>query len=179
MSGQTWFTGDTHFWHGGIINSCKRPYDSPAEMTEALIAGWNARVGKRDTVYHLGDFAVRCGRKRAQATLDRLNGRKILIRGNHDESRFCALDGWEEVHDLLVRPVAGRRLVLCHYALRVWPGQHKGALMLFGHSHGRLASTSKSCDVGVDAWTYQPVTLDEIEAHLALQRDVPPDYVET
>lgn len=174
MAAQTWFTGDTHFWHGGIIRSCARPYASPEEMTHALVANWNARVRPGDWVFHLGDFAVRCGRERAQKTLDRLNGRKILIRGNHDENRFCKLDGWDAVHDLLETTVEGQRLVLCHYALRVWPSQHRDTWMLYGHSHGRLPGTARSLDVGVDCWAYFPVTLDEIHTRLANLPNTPP-----
>ncbi|MBK1666748.1 hypothetical protein CKO28_01650 [Rhodovibrio sodomensis] len=172
MPGQTWFTADTHFWHGGIIGLTKRPFSSAEEMTHALIANWNARVRPGDTVYHIGDFAVRCGRERAQKTLDQLNGHKILLRGNHDENRFCALDGWDSVHDILETVVEGQRLVLCHYAMRAWPGQHRGALMLYGHSHGRLPGTRHSLDVGVDCWNYFPVALDEIRARLAGLPDV-------
>jgi calcineurin-like phosphoesterase family protein len=172
MPGQTWFTADTHFWHGGIIGLTKRPFSSAEEMTHALIANWNARVRPGDTVYHIGDFAVRCGRERAQKTLDQLNGHKILLRGNHDENRFCALDGWDSVHDILETVVEGQRLVLCHYAMRAWPGQHRGALMLYGHSHGRLPGTRHSLDVGVDCWNYFPVSLDEIRARLTGLPDV-------
>ena len=163
---RSWFTADTHFWHGGIIGLTGRPFASAEEMTEALIANWNARVAKGDWVYHLGDFAVRCGRERAQKTLNRLHGRKVLIRGNHDETRFATLEGWEEVHDLLPTTVEGQRLVLCHYALRAWPGQHRGAWMLYGHSHGRLPGTRTSLDVGVDCWGYVPVSLAEIRQRL-------------
>jgi hypothetical protein len=52
--------------------------------------------------------------------------------------------------------------VLCHYALRTWNGSHRGALRLYGHSHGGLAGDSQSVDVGVDCWDFRPVTLDEI-----------------
>jgi hypothetical protein len=52
-----YFTADTHFNHANIISFCQRPFASVAEMNEALIAKWNARVGEGDLVYHLGDFA--------------------------------------------------------------------------------------------------------------------------
>ena len=50
-------------------------------MNEALIASWNARVGKNDLVYHLGDFAWGDWRP----ILERLNGDIILISGGHDK----------------------------------------------------------------------------------------------
>ena len=45
-----YFMADSHFNHANIIYFCQRPFASVAEMNEALIAKWNARVGKGDTV---------------------------------------------------------------------------------------------------------------------------------
>ena len=58
-----------------------RPFDSVEEMHEALVERWNKTVNPGDTVYHLGDVAIpRSGLR----VLERLNGKKVLIRGNHD-----------------------------------------------------------------------------------------------
>lgn len=52
-------------------------------MNEALIANWNATVAPDDTVYHLGDFGL--GDKATwKPILERLNGYKVLIVGNHE-----------------------------------------------------------------------------------------------
>ncbi|MBL8880695.1 MAG: hypothetical protein JNG88_16400 [Phycisphaerales bacterium] len=58
-----WFTADTHFGHANIIKHCRRPFASVEEMDETLLRNINARVGRSDTLYHLGDFALRwcCG----------------------------------------------------------------------------------------------------------------------
>jgi calcineurin-like phosphoesterase family protein len=50
-------------------------------MDEALIDNWNSVVRPNDKVYHLGDVAIP---RRGLRCLERLNGTKILIRGNHD-----------------------------------------------------------------------------------------------
>lgn len=80
-------TSDTHFGH---VNICKftnydgspvRPWDSVEEMDEEMVKRWNETVGPKDKVYHLGDVVIN---RRALATLDRLNGDKVLIKGNHD-----------------------------------------------------------------------------------------------
>lgn len=44
---------------------------------------------------------------------------------------------------------------------------HGGTLHLYGHTHGAIADTRHSCDVGVDRWAYWPVTMREIREHLA------------
>ena len=80
-------TGDTHWGHAKSLSfltpdgSPLRPFSSCEEMDETMVERWNAVVRQKDTVYHLGDVAIpRSGLK----NLARCNGRKILIRGNHD-----------------------------------------------------------------------------------------------
>ena len=131
-------------------------------MDEALAARWNEVVGPQDTVWHLGDFAVRVRPDRAAALLDALNGTKHLIGGNNDPPAIRALSGWASVRDYAEIEVDGRSLVLCHYPLRAWNGQHRGSLQLHGHSHGRLKPLLRQFDVGVDAREFRPVTLAEL-----------------
>ena len=131
-------------------------------MDEALAARWNGVVGPQDTVWHLGDFAVRVRPDRAAALLDALNGIKHLIGGNNDPPAIRALSGWASVRDYAEIEVDGRSLVLCHYPLRAWNGQHRGSLQLHGHSHGRLKPLPRQFDVGVDAREFRPVTLAEL-----------------
>ncbi len=153
-----WFTADTHFGHGGALGLFRRPFPSTAAMDAALIENWNATVAPGDTVWHLGDFAVRLPPARAADLLARLHGTKHLVAGNNDPPAIRALTGWASVQDYAELDLAGRRLVLCHYPLRAWNGQHRGALQLHGHSHGRLKPLSRQHDVGVDAWEYRPVS---------------------
>jgi calcineurin-like phosphoesterase family protein len=167
------FIGDTHFGHAAINRMCNRPFSNvdSREMDEALVANWNAvvRPGALDTVIHLGDFAHRYRGDLAKLFAS-LHGRKVLIRGNHDHAETCALP-WESVHDVLHTSIDSNAVTLCHYAWRVWPRQRKGALMLFGHSHGRLAGNRQSADVGVDVMGWSPVRLHAIKAMMA---ELPP-----
>ena len=48
--------------------------------------------------------------------------------------------------------------------MRSWPGLFRGTRHLFGHTHATLPGTSQSCDIGVDAWDFAPVSVDEIIA---------------
>ena len=79
---------DTHFGHLGVCRFMRndgvtklRPWDTPEEMDEEMIRRWNEQVRPTDKVYHLGDVVIN---RRALPTLARLNGDKVLIRGNHD-----------------------------------------------------------------------------------------------
>ena len=84
----TFLVSDTHFGHAGVCHFTQadgvtklRPWTDPEEMDEEMIRRWNDRVRPKDKVYHLGDVIIN---RRAFPTLARLNGDKVLIRGNHD-----------------------------------------------------------------------------------------------
>ncbi|CAO4181072.1 Calcineurin-like phosphoesterase domain-containing protein [Methylorubrum populi] len=166
----TYLTADTHFGHAGILSprmARPRPFASIAEHDEAIVANWNAVVRPDDEVWHLGDFAFDCPFEHAAAVFARLNGTKRLVVGNHE--RLGRRLPWASQHEALVQTVIeGRRCVLLHYAMRAWPGIWRGALHLYGHTHGSLPGTRRSCDVGVDVWDFRPVTLTEILDAMAL-----------
>lgn len=161
----TWFTSDQHYDHKNIIEFCKRPFTDVDHMNEMLIHNYNELVQPEDTVYHLGDLQFSAD---INKFLPRLNGKKILIKGNHDYQHPAIFDSphWESVHDALLVNINSTMIYLHHYACRVWPRAHKGSLNLFGHSHNRLSGNSQSCDVGVDAWNYRPVQLKDIRKRM-------------
>lgn len=74
---------DTHFGHEAIIRYCNRPFTSVEEMDQTMIKRWNETVSNSDIVIHLGDFAL-YGKDRIKEIVKQLNGKKILIMGNHD-----------------------------------------------------------------------------------------------
>lgn len=162
----TFFTADLHFGHAGIIGMCGRPYADIDEHDWALVEAWNAVVQPSDTVWHLGDFAYRAKPQRVHWLFGQLNGTKHLILGNHDFKGPTRELGWASIHELTETVVDGQVLVLCHYALRVWRNMRRGALMLYGHSHGNLPGNRQSMDVGVDCTGYTPVMLPQIRSML-------------
>ena len=103
------FTSDHHFNHHNIISYSSRPYGDVAEMNEALINNWNDIVSKDDEVFCLGDFSMKIDTM--FAIFPKLNGKKHLIAGNHDDfhpaNKRCKGDavmskifldtGWETV----------------------------------------------------------------------------------
>ncbi len=154
------FTSDTHFGDHRVLNIGRRPFGTVAEMDSALVAHWNAAVGPGDEVWHLGDVVRRAAD--VTALLERLHGRKHLVRGNNDPRGTLAAAGWASVQDYVELEVDGAKLVLCHYPFRSWNGQGRGAINLHGHSHGRLKAMPRQYDVGVDARGFRPVTLAEL-----------------
>lgn len=76
---------DTHFFHKKILEFEReaRPFSNTEEMNEAIVDRWNSVVGKRDTVWHLGDVCF--GHVENLNIMARLRGTKNLILGNHDQ----------------------------------------------------------------------------------------------
>lgn len=172
----TWFTSDTHFDHRNIIKYSNRPFKDVDHMNETLITNWNLSIAPDDEVYHLGDFCL--GRpEKAQAILDRLNGHKHLIIGNHEKSSLY-LNGWvwkRHYHELRINR---QNIVLSHYAHRVWNRSHHGAWMLYGHSHNSLPDdpTALSIDVGVDCHNYFPISFTDVERIMRKKTWKPVDH---
>jgi calcineurin-like phosphoesterase family protein len=163
-----YFTADTHFGDAGILRT-RRRFASIEEHDAALVAAWNATVHAEDEVWHLGDFAHGASRERCRALFATLNGRKRLVRGNHDSKRVLSLPWAEppvETARVNVEDADGRvrRLFLAHYPHRAWPGLWRETRHLYGHTHATIPDTRWSCDVGVDAFGLAPATLAQVVA---------------
>jgi calcineurin-like phosphoesterase family protein len=169
---EIFFTSDTHFNHAKIIELCERPFDTVEDMDEAMIANWNSRVSRGDIVYHLGDFTFARSKAEVERYVRRLNGQKHLILGNHDYSQTKNAKGWAWTGHYKEIKVGEQRIVMSHYSMRTWHGSHGGAWMLYGHSHGTLMRDwqVRSFDVGVDVWSFAPLSFDEVAKQVSYVR---------
>lgn len=172
------WTADTHFNHAKILEYSKRPFSSVEEMNEKLISNWNEKIQKGDIVYHLGDygFTRKMGLdpyQNIKNILNRLNGQVNLILGNHDLQNYGQkiLSLFASTSLLRDKTIDNVRIIMCHYPMIVWPGKHKGSIMLCGHSHQNLPVTrrdskvmGKILDVGVDGNNFYPYSFDEIKS---------------
>jgi len=148
---------DTHFGHMGVCRFTRsdgvtklRPYNSPEEMDEDMIAKWNERVKPSDKIYHLGDVVIN---RRALKTLSRLNGDKVLIRGNHDIFRD---DEYRQYFRELRAYHVMNGLILSHIPV------HEASLGRFGcNIHGHLHANRVMKARGVDARTGEVLYSDE------------------
>ena len=168
-----YYTSDLHFSHNRIIDYENRPFKSVEEMDEMLIKNWNNKVKPGDEVYILGDFGF-CKGKRVNYLLDRLNGQKFLIKGNHDnyflndkdfdKSKFVWIRDYSTVKD------NGYVISMFHYPIAVWDRQHHGALHFYGHVHSNknghhpllLDLGDNAINVGCDVHNYEPMSLEEL-----------------
>ena len=143
-----WLVSDTHFGHAGVCRFTRddgtklRPWDDPAEMDEHLVRTWNERVRPQDKVYHLGDVVIN---RKALKTLHRLNGDKVLIRGNHDIFRD---DEYREYFRELRAYHVMNGMILSHIPV------HEASLGRFGvNIHGHLHYQRVRRARGIDART--------------------------
>lgn len=179
-NGGQWHDGD---WKGKFASDWRMSWDAVKMMDDAIIDGINANVGTDDTLWHLGDFcmagkqhnAENCKRYRKRINCKHVN----IVWGNHD--RRNQMQGlFERDYDLVCVEIPGQRAraVLCHYALAVWDGSHRGNWNLYGHSHtmaepwmNEHMPDRKSIDVGIDnayklLGEFRPFSLDEVRSQI-------------
>ena len=156
----TFLVSDTHFGHAGV---CKfthpdddtvklRPWDDPDEMDEEMIRRWNDTVRPGDKIYHLGDVVIN---RKALKTLARLNGDKVLIRGNHDIFRD---DEYREYFRELRAYHVLNGMILSHIPV------HEASIGRFGvNIHGHLHASRVKRARGVDAKTGTVLYSNEID----------------
>lgn len=176
-----WFTADLHLGHANIIKHCKRPFSSMEEMDAVLIDNINAVVSPGDRLFIVGDF---CGQRRKaamiQSYLSRINlnpEQIVLVLGNHDDEKESR-KVFRHVHERYTAKHEDQRIVLDHYALRVWNRSHHGTWHLYGHSHGNLADNphSLSFDVGVDCHQFKPLNFNDVADLISKKQWKPVDH---
>ena len=148
---------DTHFGHAGVCRFTEadgvtkiRPWTDPDEMDEAMVQRWNDVVRPNDKVYHLGDVVIN---RKSLKTMARLNGDKVLIRGNHDIFRD---DEYREYFRELRAYHVLNGMILSHIPV------HEASLGRFGTNiHGHLHTGRVKKARGVDARTGAVLYSDE------------------
>lgn len=178
---------DPHFFHKNVIPYCKRPFGTTPEgkpdveaMNAELIKRYNQVVKPEDTVLWLGDCFF-CGRIKAKEIMDQLNGRKILILGNHDDAsltRMMKLGFVWACNEMRIK-LGGHTVRICHYPYKQkWyqklfnkyddryenrrPPRIKGEILLHGHVHEKWKVRDNMINCGVDVWDLKPVHANEI-----------------
>lgn len=160
-----WVISDTHFFHENIIQYCGRPFANAELMNECMLDYWNESVKPQDHVYHLGDVACGYGGddKVLGNLLRRLNGKKRLIVGNHDNLKSVALQThfqkiemwygfwWEKKYGITFTHVPYLRQHL-----------RDGIVNGHGHIHTNLSPEPWHLNFCVEHTNYRPTNLDEV-----------------
>ena len=162
-------TADTHFGHEKLCREFKRQDGSPArdfdssrEMDEHIISRWNSVVRNSDTVYHLGDVAIN---KKHMHNVSRLNGRKILVKGNHD---VFSDEYYHAFFDSLLGVKVFKKYgtVCTHIPVHTNQLEHRWSFNIHGHMHHYEVldkhgnKDSRYINLCGEHWDYVPQALD-------------------
>lgn len=153
---KTWFTSDLHENHRNICKYTNRVVETTEEEhNKWLTRIWNSQVKPEDTIYHLGDLSFSSRYNDLSNFVKGLNGRIILIKGNHDKDDFlkrlkedALIHAWYHYKEIKIK---GNATCLFHFPIAAWHKQGYGSWHLHGHSHGMYESKGKSLDVGLDS----------------------------
>lgn len=185
------YTSDLHYHHKNVCHWDKMNWDASLgeypfadymERDAGIIERWNSRIGGNDIVYILGDV---CYGKRDDfiELLSALKGRKHIVLGNHDKQWMREYVGYpglnlKSVSDYLILSDSNCKVVLSHFPILCWDGQHRGSYHVYGHVHGsaeerifqeagKLLEESgvpefRAMNAGCMMWDFYPVTFEEM-----------------
>ena len=169
-------TSDPHFGHQGVCEFLTdtgekvRPWDNAEEMNEELVRRHNSVVSNSDKVYYLGDIAFN---KKNLSILDRLNGKKVLIKGNHDQEKIQEyLKYFYDVRGVHVY----KKFLMSHIPIHPDSlGRFRGNI--HGHLHtNRLLLPSGEIDTRyisacVECTDFTPISFEDLEQRFINQKN--------
>ena len=172
------YISDTHFGHFNIIKHCNRPFSTTEEMDKVMINNWNHVVTNKDTVYILGDVVF--SKNNPVDYLKQLNGKKIVIVGNHDydisknRKKYLELKLIDKICDYLeIKDNINNqhyKIIMSHYPMVEWNGFFRGSIHLYGHIHNNkqnmsyeiMKNINNAYNVGADILDFTPRKLEDV-----------------
>jgi calcineurin-like phosphoesterase family protein len=164
---------DTHFGHTGVCKFTRndgvtklRPWDNADEMDEEMIKRWNETVRPNDKVYHLGDVVIN---RKALKTLHRLNGDKVLIRGNHDIFRddeyrqhFRELRAYHVMNGMILSHIPIHTESLGRFGTNIHGHLHANRVMIQKHAKATPEIDPRYHCVCVEQTDYRPILFEDV-----------------
>ena len=164
-------TSDTHFGHTGVCRfmgpdgvTKLRPWDNADEMDDEMVRRWNETVRPNDKVYHLGDVVMN---RKALTTLSRLNGDKVLIKGNHDIFRledytpyFRDIRAYHVMNGCILSHIPMHESNLGRFGTNIHGHTHAYRVMKM--DYGREVIDPRYFNVSVECIDYTPILLEDV-----------------
>ena len=158
-----YFISDPHFFHENVIRFDKRPFTSVEEMNAKMRDWWNNTVSKKDRVYILGDFIWLPSSNPEYIKFTKsLNGKKVLIKGNHDNAEKFSSElknCFEDIKSRKEIKLNKKRVIMDHYPLMMY--RHDTDANVF-HFHGHTHTTHEQD--WVEKWTRELVNNRTMES---------------
>lgn len=177
---KVFFYSDPHYAHKNIIKYCNRQWNdgkdgngeiivtdsNVQEMNASLVSRYNEVVSNDDTVYFLGDVSFG-KQENVKEFISQLNGKKLLIKGNHDRysNDVYIGAGFSWVYD---RPILVKDFIILSHAPLQFLNSNCPFYNVYGHVHDSdmyQTWTRCSCCACVERHGYKPVSLDEVMRH--------------
>jgi len=171
---------DHHFSHKALLTFTDadgkrvRNFDSVEEMDERMVENHNLVVMPKDKVYFLGDVAFN---KANLAIVARLNGEKVLIKGNHDQEKlseyqkyFKDVRGSHQFSGLLFTHIPVHVDSLSRWTANVHGHLHTNQVML-PSTPASLTAAANRVDpryfsVCMERLAYTPISLEEAKRQI-------------
>jgi calcineurin-like phosphoesterase family protein len=164
---------DTHFGHTGVCRFMRndgvtklRPWDNADEMDEEMVKRWNETVRPNDKVYHLGDVVIN---RKALKTLYRLNGDKVLIRGNHDIFRddeyrqhFRELRAYHILNGMIMSHIPIHTESLGRFGTNIHGHLHANRVMIQKHAKATPEIDPRYHCVCVEQTDFRPILFEDV-----------------
>jgi calcineurin-like phosphoesterase family protein len=161
------FIGDTHFGHKNILKfePEHRPFKDIKEHDEILIQRWNSVVKSEDDVYHLGD--VWLGGSDILKNLNRLNGKKRLILGNHDRQKHLK-EYFQSFHGAMK---FDSKFLLTHIPVNPQSLGFRFKYNIHGHTHSKNIMNNNIIDeryinVSCEQINLTPISYDDLKKRI-------------
>ena len=162
---------DTHFGHTGVCRFMQkdgvtklRPWTDPREMDEEMVKRWNERVKPNDKVYHLGDVVIN---RKSLSIMHRLNGDKVLIRGNHDifkdedyRQHFRELRAYHVMNGMILSHIPIHEASLGRFGVNIHGHTHANRVMKLDYGR-EIVDTRYHC-VCVEQTDFAPILFEDV-----------------
>jgi calcineurin-like phosphoesterase family protein len=164
---------DTHFGHMGVCKFTRndgvtklRPWDNADEMDEEMVKRWNDTVRPNDKVYHLGDVVIN---RKALPIMSRLNGDKVLIRGNHDIFRddeyrkyFRELRAYHVMNGMILSHIPIHEASLGRFGVNIHGHLHANRVMTRDFFSDELLLDTRYHCVCVEQTDFTPILFEDV-----------------
>lgn len=141
---KTFFAADHHLQHKNILTfrddstgKFLRSFDDIEAHDEHIIKRHNLVVGSEDTVYMMGDLVWKTNAQ-TKEYLSRLNGKLVLVAGNHDHLKWLWQTGrFDDIH--MWKYLPDEDIIVSHVPL-IEEDLKRTGLNLHGHIHQKSKS---------------------------------------
>ena len=141
----------------------KRGFKNYEEHDEHIVKTWNSIVSKKDVTYILGDVTFE--KSKPYEILNRLNGIKKVILGNHDEpqhvpyllqyvNNVCALK--------YLKHKEFGNIILSHAPIHPCELEYRFNINIHGHVHENTLPDKRYINVSAEVIDYKPKLLSEL-----------------